>query len=190
MATCARDAFAADPFDRLAGPEARTLLLFFVSSDCPVSNRYFPEMERLQRAFAGSGVHTLYVYANSGEEAEAVRRHQLEFGAPADEGVLDRAGDLVRSVNATTTPEAALLERTGNGWRVVYLGRIDDRYVHIGLERPVAEHHDLERALQAATHGKPVPGPGGPPVGCSIMVNRTPALTTTPAGGMSHARQP
>jgi hypothetical protein len=46
---------------------------------------------------------------------------------------------------------------------------VDDRYFSLGRERPQAGRHDLEAAIRAAVAGKPVPQPGGPPVGCSVV---------------------
>jgi hypothetical protein len=54
------------------------------------------------------------------------------------------------------------------GGRVVYRGRIDDRYVDLGLERPAATTHDLADALAAVVAGKPVPHPNTQAVGCFI----------------------
>lgn len=147
---------------------ARAVVLFFVASDCPVSNRYFPEMERLATRFAGQGVVARYVYPNAYETAAGVGAHQAEFNAPQGEARLDPGAALVHATGATTTPEAVLLLHEGTAWRVAYRGRIDDRYVHIGLERAHAEHHDLENAIGAALAHRPVLPAGGPPVGCAI----------------------
>jgi hypothetical protein len=57
----------------------------------------------------------------------------------------------------------------GGELREVYRGRIDDRYLSLGTERPQAMHHDLEDAIRAVLANKPVPQPGGPAVGCSIV---------------------
>ena len=43
------------------------------------------------------------------------------------------------------------------------VGRIDNRYLSLGTERPQATHHDLEEAIRAVLAGKLVPQPGGPP---------------------------
>ncbi len=153
----------------LNAPQAQTVLMFFVASDCPVSNRYFPEMERLALRFAGQGVVTRYVYPNAYETAVTVGRHQAEFQAPQSEARLDPHADLVHATGARTTPEAVLLLHEGPHWRVAYRGRIDDRYVHIGLERAHAEHHDLENALVAALAHQPVMPAAGPAVGCAIV---------------------
>ena len=152
-----------------AGPNAKAVLLFFVASDCQVSNRYFPEMERLQAEFLQHGVVTFFVYSNAGEQRSVVNAHQRAYGSSVESVWMD-VGDVAELAGATTSPEAALLVRDGARWRLVYVGRIDDRYVHIGLERTTVQHHDVENAVQAMLTSKPVPAPGGPPVGCSLML--------------------
>ena len=82
---------------------------------------------------------------------------------------MDTKQNLVRMTHATTTPEAVILLPQGGELHEVYRGRIDDRYLELGRERPQAMHHDLEEAIRAVLADKPVPQPGGPPVGCSIM---------------------
>ena len=56
-----------------------------------------------------------------------------------------------------------------DGMHEIYSGRIDDRYLAIGKEKPQPDHHDLELALTAALNGQRIPQPVGPPVGCSVV---------------------
>jgi hypothetical protein len=70
----------------------------------------------------------------------------------------------VKFTGATVTPEAAVYA----GGRIVYRGRIDDRYVDLGRERLEPTVHDLADALAAVVSGKPVPNPVTQPVGCFI----------------------
>ena len=71
--------------------------------------------------------------------------------------------------HASVTPEAALFAVKDGKLQEVYHGRIDDRYLAFGQERPQATHHDLEEAIQATLAGRPIPKPSGAPVGCSII---------------------
>jgi hypothetical protein len=72
---------------------------------------------------------------------------------------------LVKLATVTVTPEAAVYDRQ----RVlVYRGRIDDRYVSLGVERPAATQHDLQDALSATLGGQRVRQPTAPAVGCFI----------------------
>ena len=157
------------PITELAPPGSRALLLFFVASDCPVSNRTFPEMRRVREEFAGHGVQVWFVYPNQGEEAAGVREHQRQFD-PGGEALLDQKGVLVRLAGAVATPEAVVLTPdSATGWRPLYAGRVDDRYVRLGLERPAATQHFAEQATQAVLDGR-TPKPAiGQPVGCAIV---------------------
>ena len=67
------------------------------------------------------------------------------------EALRDPAHALVKFTEATITPEAAVV---ADG-RVVYRGRIDDRYVDLGVERPSPTQRDLADALTAVLAGKP-----------------------------------
>jgi AhpC/TSA family len=166
------NAFAVDldgrPVTQLALPGSRAVVLFFVASDCPISNRYVPEVERLARQFEPSGVRIWFVYPNPGDTAKVVRAHNLEFSITTNTA-LDNKQSLTQMAHATTTPEAAVFIPQGEELREVYRGRIDDRYLSLGTERPQATRHDLEDAIRAVLAHKPVPQPGGPPIGCSIV---------------------
>ena len=159
------------PVTELVRPETRSVVLFFAASDCPISNRYLPEMMRLRDEFADRGVQFWQVYPNPGDTAAVVRQHGAQF-ADLPDIVLDTEQALVRMAHATVTPEAAVFVRAGSGLREVYRGRIDDRYVDLGSERPRALHHDLENAIASVLANKPVPQPGGLPVGCSIVTRQ------------------
>jgi hypothetical protein len=156
------------PIAQIAPAGTRAIVFFFAASDCPICNRYIPEMERLDREFAQDGVRFWWVYPNPGDTAAVVRSHDQQFDIHADT-VLDTGQRLTRLAHATTTPEVALFVPAGTGLREVYRGRIDDRYLAIGQERPRAMRHDLENAIRAVLAHQPVSGPAGPAVGCSIV---------------------
>ncbi len=161
------------PVERIAPAGTKAVVLFFTASDCPISNRYIPEIERLDHEFAPQGVHFWWVYPNPGDTAAVVRRHDEQFGLHAD-AVLDTEQRLTHMAHATITPEVAVFTSTAEGLREVYRGRIDDRYVALGQERPAATRHDLEMAIRAVLATRAVPKPRGPAVGCSIVPRNAP----------------
>lgn len=149
----------------LGGPGVRFIVVIFASTDCPISNRYVPEIARLNKEFSAKGVRFWWVFPNPADNAQAVLKHNKDF-AIRENSLIDASQATVQRANATMTPEATIFTA---GMHEVYRGRIDDRYLDIGRERPKAGQHDLELAISAALAGKPVPPPGGPPVGCSIV---------------------
>ena len=79
--------------------------------------------------------------------------------------LLDPELKLASFSGATTMPEAAVLSPAGG---VLYLGRIDDRYVDFGKQRPHATELDLRNTLDAILAGKPVPAARTRALGCAI----------------------
>lgn len=152
----------------LAQSTAPAIVLFFTASDCPIANRYESEMLRLEREFSQSGIEFWWVYPNSEDTAEMIRRHQSQFPGSAHV-IRDTQQSLVQIAHATVTPEAAIFVPENGQLREVYRGRIDDRYVAFGQERPRALHHELEDAIVAILAKRAISKSGGPPVGCSIV---------------------
>lgn len=151
-----------DPFHRTA--EVTVTVLLFVSVECPISNRYAPEIRRLYDAFASRGVQFWLVYPNPLDSPDNIRQHLHEFGYQA-RALQDPDHELVKRTGATITPEAALYDRFG---RLVYRGRVDDRHVTLGLERPAPTRLDLYEALLATLEGRSILETTTPAVGCFI----------------------
>jgi len=155
---------AVDPLPRSgAGPA----VLVFVGTDCPIANRYAPELRRLQDRFARKGVTFWLVYPDPAETPARIRRHQRDFGL-AFRALRDPQHDLVRTTQATVTPEAAVFVASADGPRMVYRGRIDDRYVDFGRSRPGPTTRDLREVLQALAAGRALTPRTIPAVGCFI----------------------
>jgi ribosomal protein L35AE/L33A len=152
--------------DPLAAPKpVKAIVFLFTSTDCPISNRYAPELRRLATLFAPQGVVFRLVYPNPADAAAAIRTHLADFAyGGATEAFRDPTHALVKFTGATITPEAAVYA----GGRVQYRGRIDNRFVDFGVDRPAATEHDLHDAIAAVVAGKPVAHPKTQAVGCYI----------------------
>ena len=159
-------ALSGAPLDALQAPAGTNAIVFlFTSTDCPISNRYAPEVRRIAETFASKGVVFRLVYPYPGDDAAAIREHMTAFSyAGVVEAVRDPQHALVKFVGATITPEVAIAA----GGRIVYRGRIDDRYVDLGRERPAPTRRDLFDALTAIVAGKPAPHATTQAVGCFI----------------------
>ena len=150
-----------DPF---AAADFKAIVFVFISTDCPISNRYAPEIRRVEEEFARSGVRFWLVYADADTSSETIRKHIKEYRLP-QQVLRDPRHTLVRLAEARVTPEGAVFLP---GRRLVYHGRIDNRYADLGKERPEATEHDLEEVLKAIVQGKPVPYSTAKAVGCYI----------------------
>jgi hypothetical protein len=158
---------AGNRVDPLPRPGAGPAVLVFVRTDCPIANRYAPELRRLQDRFARRGVAFWLVYPDPAETPEAIRRHQRDFGL-GFRALRDPQHELVNAAQATVTPEAAVFVAGADRPQLVYRGRIDDRYVEFGRSRPAPKTRDLRDVLQALAAGSSVTPRTTPAVGCFI----------------------
>ena len=151
-----------DPFQSQASTKATVLL--FVSTDCPISNRYAPDIRKLSDTYSKDGVAFWLVYPNPAESVADIRDHVKSFSFPGT-ALRDLKHDLAKAAGATITPEAAVYDAKGT---LTYRGRIDDRYSAVGIEKAQAARHDLQDAIAAALAGKPVRQKFTQAVGCYI----------------------
>src|SRR5207245_8793520 len=107
------------------------------------------DLERLYERFAPQGIDFRLVYPEAGLTAAAMQKHRDVYGytIPA---LLDAGHQYVGRARARVTPEAAVFVHG----ELIYLGRVDDRYVDFGKERPAATQHDLAEALAAAARAR------------------------------------
>ena len=142
----------------------RAIVVFFKTVECPLSNGYVPEMNRIFKTYADRGVAFYAVEADTTIPEAEVRRHakEFEFAFPM---LLDPKQTLVRLAGATATPEVAVLSNTG---KVLYLGGIDNKVEDFDKRRTVITEHDLRDALDDMLAGKPVRRARTKVVGCVI----------------------
>jgi len=156
------DGTLVDPLQSAPGTKATVFL--FVSTDCPISNRYAPDVRRLHDTYTKDGVVFWLVYPNPADSIADIREHLASFKY-ADAALRDTKHDLVKFAGATITPEAAVYDGKGT---LKYRGRIDDRYSAVGIEKAMATKHDLQDAIAATLAGKPVARRFTQAVGCYV----------------------
>lgn len=137
-------------------------VLVFTTTDCPISNRYAPEIQRLAAKYAERAKFVL-VYPVAADSPELIREHQKKYGYSL-ESIRDTTHQLMKQTGVTVTPEVAVMV----GDRMVYRGRIDDRYVALGKDRPQPTERDLESALDALVAGKRVAQRQTRAIGCFL----------------------
>src|SRR5262249_53760300 len=136
----------------------------FLSTDCPISNRYLPEIKRTCDEYISRGVRCFAVYPD-GKDADVIR-HRQEYAVPITIPlIVDSNRDIVQAVAAKVTPEATIYSSGGR----LYRGRIDDLYNDVGRSRRAPTRHDVRLALDAALGGKPIVPAETEAIGCTIL---------------------
>lgn len=142
----------------------KAVLLFFITTDCPIGNGYVPEMNRLREAYAGRGVAFYAVQSDPTVANDVVTKYARDYrySFPL---LFDPTQILVRHANATITPQAAILSPEG---KLLYLGPIDNRVEDFGKSRPQATQAYVRQVLDAILGGKDVAFSTHKSIGCSI----------------------
>src|SRR5262249_11121397 len=130
---------------------------------CPISNSYAPELARIRAEFQPRGAELFLVYADPERTPAELRAHRASFAADMP-ALRDPEHELARRAGATLTPEACVFVRG----KLVYRGRIDDRFVAFGKQRAAPTTRELRAALDAVLTGREPPAPWPPAVGCTI----------------------
>lgn len=142
----------------------RTITVFiFVRTDCPISNRYAPEIKRLAEQYQSKGVRLWLVYPNADESSGAIQAHLKEYNL-GHSALRDPQHSLVKLSKVKTTPEAAVFR----GETLLYHGRIDNQFADFGKARPEATSHELRDAINALLAGKTPAVRSAPAIGCFI----------------------
>jgi AhpC/TSA family len=138
-------------------------VLLFTRTDCPISNRYAPEIARIYKLAQPAGARFWLVYVDPKESVDALQAHMREYAYPFN-AVVDSRHELVKLSGAKVTPEVAVY----SSGRLIYRGRIDNRYVSPGTARSTATVRDLEDVLTEAVKGQQVQFRSTAAVGCFI----------------------
>jgi peroxiredoxin len=166
---------------------ARATVWVFIAHDCPICNAYSPELARLAERYGPKGVPWRVAYAEPGLVRSDLLAHARAYGLTM---VLVADSDLrlAQACGATVTPEAVVIDPQS---RVVYRGRIDDRFPEPGHPRARPQNHDLAAALDDLLANRPVTHPQTRAVGCALEAPlRSPATAPAPAPLQAAATAP
>ena len=148
----------------LPDPDAKATIVYFVTQDCPISNRFMPEIRRICGEYSSRDTRCLMAYVDATATADEIREHRQTYESTVP-AVHDLNHALVAMADAGVTPEAALFDREGN---LAYRGRINNFYADLGTPRRQATKHDLRDALEDVLAGRAVSQPRTQAVGCFI----------------------
>jgi thiol-disulfide isomerase/thioredoxin len=128
----------------------KAVLLLFLNTECPVSNSYAPLMARLAEQYRARGVACYGVYCEQDLTAAEAQQHASEYSLDL-QLLLDPEQILAHAGGVRIAPTAVVTSSTG---KVLYRGRLDNRYDASGKRRDNATVHDLQNAIEAVLRGE------------------------------------
>jgi thiol-disulfide isomerase/thioredoxin len=148
-------------YDWTTVSETRPTALIFLSTECPVSKKYIPTINRLKAAYPQVQFVGVFSDRESRQEVQQFcRDNQVQFSTAKDAG-----NALVRRWGATHTPQAFLLSTQA---QVLYDGAIDNWYYDLEQLHREPTDHFLRNAIESLLQQRPVFVRDTRPVGCRI----------------------
>lgn len=149
---------------------SQATVLLFVSTECPISNRYAPTFIRMVQEFAPKNIGFYLVQSDPDLSPAAAEEHAKEFKLTIPI-LMDPTQMLATKLGVKVTPTAVIVNPAAD---VQYRGRVDDRNIDLGKYRDVPKREDLKIALNEIITGKPVSQPETKVIGCFLPPPRKP----------------
>jgi len=160
--------------------EHKAYVFVFTNTACPIVQKSWPRLKRLEEEFRDQGVQFVSVNVGMDDEIPEVAQQGIDYEIPFPM-VKDVDGTCVRSLGVQRTPEVAILDHER---RLRYRGRIDDQ-LRLGGARPTPSREDLRLALEDILAGRDVARSETPVDGCLITMSET----APPTEGMTFHEQ-
>jgi peroxiredoxin len=144
--------------------QAKAVVYCVLGTECPVSNGYCPQMQRLADKYADRGVAFVGAYAEPDVTADEAKKHGEEYGLKFAR-LLDPEHRLIGASGARRMPTFVVVRPDG---RIAYRGRIDDRWSPEGKRRDTPRTRELEDAIEAVLAGRDPSVAETPTFGCPL----------------------
>ncbi|HAA15825.1 MAG TPA: thioredoxin family protein [Cytophagales bacterium] len=147
--------------------QAKALVIVFTSNYCPYSKLYDSRLKEWTEKYNSANLPFIFINPNSkyhpeyeSLEAMAERAEEKGYSVPY---LSDPDQMVSNNLGATRTPEVFVLKKSGDQFRVVYRGALDDNPQRAD---DVTQAY-LAQVLEAIVSGKPTPA-NQRPTGCMI----------------------
>ncbi|HVT80166.1 MAG TPA: redoxin domain-containing protein [Phycisphaerae bacterium] len=146
----------------LGHSQPAAMAFVFINTECPISNKLVPELNRLAALAAKNRLEFYGVLSDPSVTRAQAQKHSKDYQI-AFPVIFDASGTLAAALQPAVTPQAFVVDAKG---KVLYSGRINDSYAAVGTPKSVTTSNDLQDAVAAVGAGKAIKVATTPPVGC------------------------
>lgn len=147
-----------------SGPSPSVLI--FMLKDCPIAQQYLLMLGKMGKDLKRKHIQFKIEFEDSNLSEAIAKRHLKQYNCDLPFQI-DQSHSIAKKWKATVSPEVFFI---GSNSKILYHGRIDDRYMALGSPRPAATRHDLSNAIQQWIQHKPILVPYSEPIGCILEI--------------------
>jgi len=152
---------------------SKGVILIFDCNTCPYSKAYNDRIIALNEKYSSKGFPVVSINANDpqmspGDSFEEMvkRAKNKKYTFPY---LIDESQEVAHAFGATNTPHVYLLQKSGNDFKVAYIGAIDNN----SRDESAADKKYVEDAIEALLTGSSVPVTKTKAIGCTIKYRNT-----------------
>ena len=148
--------------------EAKGFIVVFTCNHCPFARAYQQRIEALDKMYQSKGYPVLAISSNDPvavpEDAYDKMVSYAKEKSMTYPYLFDETQEVARQFGAAKTPHVFVLNKTDKGYKVEYIGAIDDN----PEDASQVQHKYVEDAVNALLNGKQVPVTETKAIGCTI----------------------
>ena len=143
-------------------------IIVFTCNTCPWANLNEKRVIALHNKYAPRGFPVIAIQPNDpirspGDSFEEMKARSKKYSYPFPY-VIDETQKITKAFGATNTPHVYVLNKVNNGYRVSYIGAIDDNIRDANL----AKTRYVENAVDALLKGETISTVSTKAIGCTI----------------------
>ena len=153
-------------------PKAKGFIVIFTCNHCPFAKLYTKRINELNAKYSPLGVPVLainsmdtVVYGDEGFANMRERSSSAGFNFPY---LYDSRQTTGKAFQASYNPQAYVVWKQNNKWRIVYSGAIDDN----GADQKKVTKMHVDKAVKESLQGMPVSIPETRPLGCALYYRK------------------
>lgn len=155
-------------FNLSSNKNAKGYIVIFTCNHCPFAQLYYERLNNLNNTFKPLGVPLIAINSMDSliyeEETLALMKEKAKANSFTFQYLWDNMQKAGQLFDATRTPQAFVIWKEGNAWRIKYKGLIDDNGEH-----PEKAKSYIEQAVNELLANKPVSVPFTESFGCKIF---------------------
>ena len=136
----------------------------FMDTGCPIARYHTRTLRLLHEEYAGKGIRFAAVFPAANTTEKSLQAYVEKYKFPL-KAILDPGQARARALKATIVPEVFVFDRNE---KLIYRGRIDDRFAAVGKRRPLTRTHDLADVLRALSASETIEPRKTKAIGCAI----------------------
>lgn len=143
-------------------------IVIFDCNTCPYSKAYNERIIALNKKYSAKGFPVITINANDPQispgdsfEEMVAQSKRKNYDFPY---LIDESQSVAKSFGATNTPHVFVLQKSGNDFKVAYIGTIDDNSRDVSS----AKKKYVEDAVEALLNGQAIATPNTKAIGCTI----------------------